>query len=419
MPDDTIVYAPQFPEPTASPRELVLAALEDPIGCDRLRELLGARRCGRVVVVVSDITRPVGYADFLGGMLAYVERAGVKREEVLILVATGMHRPSTRDELLRMFGADVVREYEIIDHVADDESMLAPVEGRSWSGNAVTLNRHFVEAGFRITTGLVEPHFMAGFSGGRKAVCPGLSSLSTLSRFHGYEMLSDPAARNANLDGNPCHLESLSIARLAGVDFTLNVALDTERRVVRAFAGDLEAAHDSACAFVRECSCPPVDREADLVVTSSGGLPLDATYYQCIKGLVSCLPAVKRGGTVLAVGGCEKGAGGPEFTGLLKTYEGAYDRFIEDIQTSDRFTKDQWQVQMQCSVVTRVGGRNVHFITAGLDAALAARLPFDARVTPAADVQCIAQETLDGLLTRATAVAAIPDGPYCAPVVKA
>lgn len=416
VPDSAIVYCSHFPEPEGAPGDIVAGALGAPLGGDDLAGRLGRRREGDVVVVVSDITRPVGYDRFLARMLGLIERAGVRRDEIVILVATGMHRASTPQERLDMFGRDVVREYRIVDHNAEDEDGLAMLSGTSWSGNAVRLNRTFVEAGSRILTGLVEPHFMAGFSGGRKAVCPGLASLDTLRRFHGYEFLSNPNARNANLDGNPCHEEAVSVAKLAGVDLTLNVVLDDRRRMVRAFAGGLEEAHAAACAFVRECSCPDVRTEADIVVTSSGGHPLDATFYQCVKGLVSCLPTIKRGGAILALGGCEEGVGGREFAAALGHYGARTDAFLEHIRTSGAFVKDQWQLQMHCRVLERVARDDMHFLTTGFDAASVKRLPLNGVHVTAAEIAGAAQEILDGFVAEGATVAVIPGGPYCAPV---
>ena len=234
VPDDAIVYASRYPAPAMDAAAQVGAALDAPAGAPRLEEALCRRRPGKVCVIVSDITRPIPYASFLPQMLARIEAAGVPRRDLLILIGTGMHRPSTAAEREEMFGADVAGHYEIVDHRADDPAELAEAPGRSWSGNPIRLNRRLVAAGFRLATGLVEPHFMAGFSGGRKAICPGCAALDTVRRFHGAEFLGQPAARNGNLDGNPLHLEALSVARALGVDFTLNVVLDGARRVVAA-----------------------------------------------------------------------------------------------------------------------------------------------------------------------------------------
>jgi nickel-dependent lactate racemase len=326
-----------------------------------------------------------------------------------------MHRPSTAAERIQMLGAEICARFRIIDHSATTDSELVELSGTSWAGNKVRLNRHYVQAGFRIVTGLVEPHFMAGFSGGRKAICPGLVSIDTVSRFHGYEFLSNPKATNARLDGNPCHQESLSIARLAGVDFALSVVLDQHRRLVRAFAGELEESHAAACAFSVACSCPKTSRRYDVVLTSCGGYPLDATFYQCVKGMVSCLPLVTRGGVIISAGECSEGIGSPEYQAIMHEYSGRWRDFLREIAATPLVRKDQWQLQMQSLALEHVGDANLYFATDHLSAgqvdALSTRSVAGAQENPAKAVQSL----LHSLLRPGTALAVIPEGPYCAP----
>ncbi len=417
VPDDALVYATEFPEPSATAAELVYDALSQPIGSPQVDDLLGRRDRGEVVVVVSDITRPVPYPEFLGVLLQEIEAAGVPNDEVTILVATGMHRPSTPDERRRMLGpaADC---YRVVDHRADDDKGLVTLPEKSWAGSRVRLNRRYLDAGFRIVTGLVEPHFMAGFSGGRKAVCPGLVALETIRQFHGAEFLGNSLACNARLSGNPCHEEALSVARMAPPEFALNVAVNGDRKVVRAFAGDIELAHQRACEFVRDNACPRVTREADVVVTPCGGLPLDATFYQCVKGMVSCLPTVRKGGTIISFGSCSEGIGSPQYAELMAEYAGRWRDFMDDIAKPGFFVRDQWELQMQARALEHVGQENLHFITDGLSAAELATLSVNAHAAEPGQVA----ETVAALLQEAQdergalAVAVIPEGPYCAPV---
>jgi nickel-dependent lactate racemase len=357
----------------------------------------------------------VPYARFLGRLLAEIESAGVERREILVLVATGMHRPCTAEEHEEMFG-EVAGRYRMLDHEADDEANLVELPGTSWAGSRVRLNRHYVEAGFRIATGLVEPHFMAGFSGGRKAICPGVVDLGTVRHFHGEAFMADPRARNACLRGNPCHEEALSVARLAPADFCVNVVMDVKRRVVRAFAGELEAAHAEACRFARRCACPRVERPADVVLTNSGGYPLDATFYQCVKGFVSCLPAVAPGGSVIAFGGCIEGVGSPEYGGLMRRYAGRWREFLADIKKPGTFTKDQWQFQMHCRTLAKVGQQNLHFVTDGLPGEELSALSVTPHVAEPGRVGETVQRLVDELTAGGRTLAVLPDGPYCAPV---
>jgi len=413
-PDSALVYRTSFPAPTESAAGTVLDAVRVPLGSPPLADALGSRRAGDVVVVVSDITRPVPYARFLPEILAEIESAGVSADEILILVATGMHRPSTPDERAEMFG-EAAERCRVVDHRAEDDSGLVKIPGRSRAGSEIHLNRHFVEAGFRIITGLVEPHFMAGFSGGRKAVCPGLASLRTVQEFHGHAFLSDERASNGVLDGNPLHDEALSVARAAGVDFSLNVVLDSERELVRAFAGELEAAHEAACDFVRRAACPPVAGPADAVVTSCGGYPLDATLYQCVKGFVSCLPAVRAGGRMIAFGSCSEGVGSAEYAGIMRNWSGRWREFLADISRPDVFTKDQWEFQMHCRALEKVGQESLHFVTGGVAGDDLAHLSVSGHFAEAGGVQAELQSLLDEAAASGS-VALIPDGPYCAPL---
>ena len=415
VPDAATIYESDYPPPADDPAGAVMGAARSPLEAPPLKEALQDRRAGPVVVVVSDITRPVPYPAFLGDLLAEVEEAGVARDDILILIATGMHRACPPAEQREMLG-DAADIYRVLNHDARDEDLLMDLPARSHGGSPVRLNRHYIEAGFRLITGLVEPHFMAGFSGGRKAVCPGLTSLETIQQFHGFDFLDHPRARNGTLQGNPLHEEALSVARAAPADFSVNVVLDQNRRLVRAFAGEMEAAHEAACRFVSGCACPRVEQPADVVVTSSGGYPLDATFYQCVKGFVSCLPAVREGGGIVAFGGCSEGIGSAEYERTMVEYSGRWRRFIEDIRDGGRFVRDQWQYQMHVKALERVGQDGLHFVTDGLSASELSRLSVNPHAVQPAEVEDTVQELVDRLVGSGASLAAFPEGPYCAPV---
>lgn len=418
LPDDATVYESFYPEPPCSTVRQATRALREPVGAPPLRQALAARGPGDVVIVVSDVTRPIPYADILPPVLEEMEAAGVSREEIVLLIATGMHRASTPHEREEMFG-EAGRGLRIEDHDATDDANLVELPAPSWSGARVRVNRTYMEAGFRLVTGLVEPHFMAGFSGGRKSLCPGLVALETIRNFHGHKFLDNPRTRNGNLLGNPLHEEALSVARLAGVDMLLNVVLDRERRVVATFAGDLEAAHGAACDFVVRCACPTVHTQADAVVTSCGGYPLDATFYQCVKGFVSCLPAVRHGGEIVAFGGCSEGIGSPEYTDVMQRYATGWERFLEDIRRPEVFMRDQWQFQMHTQTLQHVGAANLHFVTPGVYAAELERMNVVGHAVPAGHAQRKLQNMVDALVADDKTIAAFPEGPYCGPVPPA
>lgn len=415
VPDDSIIYESNFPEPEKSDAETTLDAINNPVDSDSLPNLLKNKKNGKVVIVVSDITRPIPYFAFLPQMLELIESSGISKDEILILVATGMHRVSTYEEYVEMFGKETAGNYKIIDHDSECEEDLTELKNKkSWSGNSITLNRYFVEAGLKITTGLVEPHFMAGFSGGRKAVCPGLSSFKTVQNFHGYEFLASDKACNGNLKGNPLHEEALSVAKAVGVDFSVNVILNKNRDVIKAFAGNIDSAHLAACDFVTGCACPTVTKVADVALTSSGGYPLDASFYQCVKGMVSCLPAIKKGGTIISFGGCSEGIGSVHYTETMLKYGGNWKFFLDAIK-SGLFIKDQWQYQMHCKTLEKIGQENLLFVTDGLKQDTLNNLSVNGMYVD--DVQGKIQELVDKLVDEGKKIAVFPEGPYCGPIL--
>lgn len=416
VPDDAAVYRTSYREPETDARTLVRNALRNPVKSLPFSEALKKSGARSAAIVVSDITRPIPYADFLDTVLEEIEDAAVPRGNIVILIATGMHRPSTAAEREHMFGSKVCERYRIVDHRADKSDELMALEGTSWAGRPIELNRRFVEADFRIVTGLVEPHFMAGFSGGRKAVCPGLCSLETVKAFHSFAFLNDPNARNGHLEGNPLHSEALSIARKARVGFCLNLVVDRQHRLAAAIAGDLEASHQATCLLVSQHACPAVEQARDVVLTSSGGYPLDATFYQCVKGMVSCLPAVKRGGIVVSIGSCSEGIGGSEYRNIMHEHSGRWRDFLSRLQSNVHPIKDQWQFQMQTKILQHVGDNNLIFVTGGLSASDLNRLSVNGIHVSEDHIQGKVQTLLDGFVREGRSVAVIPEGPYCAPI---
>ena len=415
VPDDATVYRTSYREPETDARELVLKAVRNPAECPPFSRMLRTSGAQSVVLVVSDMTRPIPYADFLDTVLEEIEDAAVPRDNIIILIATGMHRPSTAPEREQMFGPEVCERYRIIDHHAEKSDELVTINGTSHAGRPIELNRYFVEADFRIVTGLVEPHFMAGFSGGRKSICPGLCSLETVKAFHSFTFLNHPSARNGNLKGNPLHHEALSIARQAKVGFCINLVVDRKHRLVDAIAGDLEASHKITCKLVRQPACPPVEQEKAVVLTSSGGYPLDATFYQCVKGMNSCMPTVRKEGVVVSIGSCSEGIGGAEYQKIMYEYSGRWREFLSHLQSNDNTMKDQWEFQMQTKVLEHVGDDNLIFVTDGLSASDLNRLSVNGIHASEGHIQERVQELLDGFIHEGRSLSVIPEGPYCAP----
>jgi len=410
LPENSIVYQSNYKSTTEKASEMLMNSL-----IDSFEELLKQRKDGKVVIVVSDITRPIPYTEFLPELLQYIEEKGVSKKEILILVATGMHRTSTHQEHIQMFGNFVTDNYQIIDHNCEDENQLLELDGVSWSGSKVKLNKHYVEAGFRIITGLVEPHFMAGFSGGRKAVCPGLVALNTVKKFHGYTFLSHPNASSTVMNDNPCNDENSSIARLCPADFSINIVLDNHKKVNTIISGELFASHAKAVEYVKDACCPQVKETADVVITSSGGYPLDATFYQCVKGIVNCLPAVKENGEIIAFGGCIEGIGSSEYKSIMKKYNGNYEQFIEDIKTESFFVKDQWQFQMHARALAKVGHEKLHFYTSGISIDDLFFMAVNGHPVSKNEIAEQIQQQINEAVKTNKRIAIFPEGPYCSP----
>lgn len=415
LPGDSIIYKSNYVNAEKPASELLLESITNPAAGNPLDQLVKKRKPGKVVIVVSDITRPIPYAEFLPQLITSLEEAGVNKDEIIILVATGMHRSSTPAEYLKMFGEYVVNNYRIVDHDCNNEDELQELDGLSWSGAKVRLNKQYVQAGFRIVTGLVEPHFMAGFSGGRKAICPGLVALDSVQKFHGYDFLSHPKASSTFLKDNPCHEENSSIARLCPPDFAVNVVLDNNKQVNTIVSGELFASHMKTVEYVERVCCPAVTVPADLVITSSGGYPLDATFYQCVKGFVNCLPAVKERGEIISFGSCMEGIGSPEYTAIMKKYAGDYLQFIDDIKANRFFIKDQWQFQMHIKTLVKIGQQNLHFYTSNISESELSMLSVNPHSVSASEIESAIQNKINQAVEAKKRIAIFPEGPYCSP----
>ena len=409
VPAGACILEGQHPPALANADQAVRDALQRPIGCASLSQLVRNRRPGSVAITISDITRPVPNKQFLPPMLAVLNAAGVADSQIVIIVGTGMHRPTTPDELDILVGPDIRSRVEIIDHRAADADTLTTVSDTP----PVRVCRRFAQADFRIVTGYIEPHFMAGFSGGRKGVCPALVDLATLQRFHGYAALADQRADNGVLAGNPCHEIALKVARVVGVDFLFNVAITHDRRIAGIYCGDLEQAHQAGCRQVAGWTSATIDRPFDLVITNGGGYPLDQTLYQAVKGMCTALPALNAESTLLIVSHCGEKVGSDAYTSLMLRYDNNWKRFLADIAQSGQTALDQWEFQMHCRVLARIGLNKLILATDGIDSAMQAHLS----LTPAGgegDAQARAQRVIDSYIARCPAarIAVIPGGPY-------
>lgn len=407
LPDDVdvSVLEPRHRPPLADPTAAVAAALAAPIGTPPLAALARGRR--GAVVVIADKTRPIPYGLVLPPLLATLEAAGIPRQRIEILVATGLHRANTPEELAAMTSAAIVADYRIRNHVARDAAAHVHL-GRTARGTEVWIDRGYVAAELKIITGLIEPHLMAGYSGGRKAVAPGCAGVETMRSLHGAAMLEGPIGPGRIAD-NPFHDELVGIARRVGVDLMCDVTSDRARRLTGVYAGDLEQAHAAGVADVARHVGAAADRPADIVITSAAGFPLDDTYYQSIKGLIAALNVVRRGGTIILAAAIREGLGSVEFQRLLAETRGN-DDFMARVTRPGFFQIDQWMVQHLCQVRRKA---EVIVVSEGLAGHDTSRLMVDtAASVEAALARC------RGRYGARPHVTVLPEGPYVLPSVR-
>jgi len=314
-------------------------------------------------ILICDITRPVPNKTLLPPILKTLHAAGLKHEDILILVATGIHRPNLNNELIELVGEDIAKNYRVENHYSNDLSSHKNL-GKTSRGTDVWIDKRYIESDFKITTGFIEPHLMAGFSGGRKLVVPGIASIETMKVMHGPEMLSHPNSREGIIEGNPFHEEALEIAKMAGTDFNVNVALNEQRQICGIFSGELEQSHLEGIDFVRGHVKDTIPEPVDIVITTSAGYPLDATYYQTIKGLTAAMPVVKEGGTIIIASECSEGIGSKEFSELVRE-SSDLDKFLHRIFHENYFVIDQWQLQEFTKVARKA---NIILVSGGLTA---------------------------------------------------
>jgi len=389
------------------PVAAVEAALAAPLAAPSLAE--AARGCRSACILICDITRPVPNGLTLPPLIKGLLEAGIDAQAITVLVATGLHRPNEGDELAEVVGDPWVMEsVRVENHFARDAAAHVDLGVTPTRGVRVLLDRRLVEADLKIATGLVEPHFMAGYSGGRKAVCPGLAAVETIRVAHGPAMLEGQIGPGI-IEGNPLHKGLVQVLRKVGVDFLVNVALDRDRQIAGVFCGHPETAHLAGIEFVENESHVPLDDYVDFVITSGGGHPLDASFYQAIKGISAASAIVRPGGVILLCASLSEGVGSPSFEKLIR--ETANPEAFEAKLLDDQFfVVDQWMVQHLCQARRRA---RVLLYTGGLPFEAAGELLIEAVRSPAEGVAL----GLDHIGDNGR-IAVIPQGPYVLATVR-
>jgi len=384
--------------PDCDAETLVRRALEAPIGSLPLHELSRGKQ--RVTIIASDHTRPVPSKLLMPQLLREI-RTGNPEAEITILIATGCHRETSREELIAKFGEEIVAQEKIVVHDCDDvENMV--LLGTLPSGGECWVNRLACEADLLVSEGFIEPHFFAGYSGSRKAVLPGVAGRSTVLANHCAEFIDHPASRAGSLQENPIHRDMVWAARKAGLAFILNVVLNGEKENIHAVAGDMEAAHEAGCRFL-EGLCGVEAAMADIVITTNGGYPLDQNIYQAVKGMTAAEATVNQGGVIIMMAKSNDGHGGEAFCRELMAGDDM-DALMADILRRGRgeTLPDQWQAQIMIRILQRA--RVVYISDA--DDALVSKL----HMTPANSLEEAMVLASQLLGKEEPTVTAIPDG---------
>jgi nickel-dependent lactate racemase len=345
VPESAVVVEPRHAAAVADEKSAVLQALRRPIGSAPLRERV--RSTDRVAIVISDITRPTPNHKLVPWLIE--ELPHVPLDNYVIINGTGTHRDQTEAELRLMLGNDVVDRVRVINHHCQEPSELVKL-GESRFGCGVYLNKHYVEADFRIATGFIEPHFFAGYSGGPKGIMPAIAGLETIQTFHNARMIGHPLATWGIIDGNPLQEMTREVNKLCKPDFMLNVALNGAKEITAVFAGELEQAHATGCAYVKDQAMIRCDRRFDVVITTNSGYPLDQNLYQAVKGMSAAHKIVKQGGAIVCAAECADGL--PDHGNYAKILQmrRTPQEILEMIEDPAFQLFDQWQVQKQAVI---------------------------------------------------------------------
>lgn len=397
LPDSAMLIENKPAKALPDPESAVRDALINPIGTAPLKAIAQGRK--NACIVISDITRPVPNTIILPPLLKTITDSGIAAEDITILIATGMHRPNLGDELESMVGRDIMDNYKIVNHYcqkADEYREIAKIEDAP-----IEINTHYLDADLKILTGLIEPHFYAGFSGSRKSILPGISSFQTMKFMHSYKVIDQLHQANCRLENNIFHEYALEVAELAGVDFILNVVINQERDLAGVFAGHHDLAHQAGCELVASHAVATLPEKVDLVITSAGGYPLDATFYQVSKCLIAAKDILKENGTILVTCGCEEGLGSEEFCTIMRSHPTPA-HFDAHHGNPENFMIDQWCAQNIYQALAHAG--KIYIYSPGL-----AKEDVD-RFQGHKILDC--QSAVNNLLSSHEKVAVIPDGPY-------
>lgn len=351
LPDDVDVLESKAAnyESEKSEEEIIRESLENPIDSERVSELAKGKK--KITLITSDHTRPVPSSITLPIYLKEIRKYNPDAE-ITILIATGFHRPTTKEEMISKFGKEIVENEKIVVHKSGNDEDMVEL-GTLPSGGKLIINKYAVDCDLLVAEGFIEPHFFAGFSGGRKSILPGVASRKTVLANHCSKFIADKHARTGILDGNPIHKDMEYASKKAKLAFILNVVLDANHKVIASFAGDEETAHRKGTEFVKELS--RVDKtDADIVITTNGGYPLDQNIYQSVKSMTAAESCANKDGVIIEVSRCNDGHGGENFYKTFKNAESPEEVEEKILKIpSDKTIPDQWESQILARILTR------------------------------------------------------------------
>tara|TARA_Y100001970_G_scaffold275522_1_gene376846 strand:- start:1382 stop:2665 length:1284 start_codon:yes stop_codon:yes gene_type:complete len=382
-------------------------ALNNPVNSNSISEI--CRKDKSVCILVCDITRPVPNKLFLKQMILKFINEGISPDNILIIIATGLHRPASKTEIAEIIGSSwVLKNIKIKNHFARDDSMHKYI-GTTKQGNVVKLDKRFLDAEIKIVTGLVEPHFMAGYSGGRKVIAPGIAHADTITTFHSARYMENPNATSCNLINNPLHQDQLEIVNMIGQVYAINCVIDENRNLSYINYGEIISSHMKAVNFISSFAKVKCNTSYNTLVTSAAGAPLDGTFYQTVKGMVTPLEILNKGGDLIITSECSEGLGSKEFISSQKDLlkKGPI-KFLENILKKDFAAIDEWQTEMEIKSLMK---GNIYLFSEGLSD--------EDKIYTGVNIINDITKTIDESIKRHSnnKVAIIPEGPYLIPVI--
>ena len=403
----TVIRKPKMPL-IKSIKKAVTNAFLNPINSLSLSNL--AKDANSACILVCDITRPVPNHLFIEKLVNTLIISGISKDNILILIATGLHRPATKEEINQIIGSKpILNNIKIVNHFAREDSQHRFI-GTTSQGNQISLDKRFLDSDLKIATGLVEPHFMAGFSGGRKVIAPGIAHEKTIRTFHSARYMENPMAKNCNLYQNPLHEDQLEIIKMIGGSYAINCVIDEERNLSYINFGEIVKSHIEAVNFMMSYAKVKANNLFDTIITSSAGAPLDATFYQTVKAMVSPLSILKEGGDLIIFSECKEGMGSDDFlrsqTRLLKV---GNQNFITDILKKKYADVDEWQTEKEIEALNKA---NIYLYSKGISKKEEKLAAIKLTNDPISTIE-------DSIKKHNNSnIAIIPEGPYVVPTLN-